>query len=72
MAAERDFLVVLCETVERQYWVEANTPEEARAKITDDPNAGTPLGEGCVVEWEVLSVKGNFTNADFANTEEKY
>jgi hypothetical protein len=56
MTAERDFLVVLCETVERQYWVEASTADEARAKIEEDPNAGTPVGDGCVINWEVLNV----------------
>jgi hypothetical protein len=59
MTAERDFLVVLCETVERQYWVEAGTADEARAKIDDDPNVGTPVGEGCLIGWEILSVKEN-------------
>jgi hypothetical protein len=59
MTAERDFLVVLCETVERQYWVEASTADEARAKIEEDPNAGTAVGEGVVLDWEVMSVKGN-------------
>jgi hypothetical protein len=51
-----DFLVVLCETVERQYWVEASTADEARAKIEEDPNAGTPVGDGCVINCEVLNV----------------
>jgi hypothetical protein len=59
MAAERDFLVTTCATIEQQYWVEASTADEARAKIEEDHTAGSPVGEGCLIGWEVLSVKGN-------------
>jgi hypothetical protein len=59
MTAERDFLVTACATIEQQYWVEASTADEARAKIEEDHTAGSPVGEGCLIDWTITSVKSN-------------